>query len=368
MAQSNSDPNLGFHLGYQAGYNDIYNNSNYQVANYTSNTIFAWQNWWGTSNPGSALFSGSVDYSAYLCSPSPYAGPDWGPSLAKSFSDCTENTLNEAEEYLQRALELEGSAAYEEAVAANGYVADNYGDSEYGSFALARLMACRVKQGDITVEQDYLISLFQKYNLTAIGRSALLWQPLIEVRSGNEQKALGFFDEIKNNYSDEELLKQALFQKASLQLYELNDVAGAEETFAEFSHNYPEDPLTDQIEIILKNHQPSDFSLPKNKPANKEFAVEVPQTFALFQNYPNPFNPATEISYQLPEKSEVELTIFNLQGQKIRTLFSGQQSAGTHRVKWNGVDENGNAVASGVYLCQMRAGKFVKARKMLLLR
>lgn len=111
MAQSNSDPNLGFHLGYQAGYNDIYDNSNYQVANYTSNTIFAWKNWWGTSNPGSGLFTGSVDYSAYLSSSSPYAGPDWRSSLGKTLSDNTENTLNEAEEYLQRALELEGSAA-----------------------------------------------------------------------------------------------------------------------------------------------------------------------------------------------------------------------------------------------------------------
>ena len=80
------------------------------------------------------------------------------------------------------------------------------------------------------------------------------------------------------------------------------------------------------------------------------------------------FNPETEITYQIPQKSNIELTIFNLQGQKIRTLFSGQQSAGTHRVKWNGVDENGNAVASGVYLYQIRAGKFVKARKMSLLR
>jgi tetratricopeptide (TPR) repeat protein len=309
-----------------------------------------------------------VDYSAYLSSPSPYAGPDWGSSLAKTFSDYPENTLNEAEEYLQRALELEGSAVYEEAVAAYRYVADNYGDSEYGSFALARLMACRVKQGDITVEKDYLISLFQKYNLTAIGRSALLWQPLVEVRSGNEQKALGFFDEIKNNYSDEDLLKQALFQKASLQLYELNDVAGAEETFAEFSQNYPDDPLTKQIVIILENYQPSDFSLPKNKPENKRIAAEVPQNFALFQNSPNPFNPETEITYQLPQNSYLQLTIFNIQGQKIKTLFNGQQSAGTHQMKWNGLDEKGNPVASGVYLCQMRAGEFVAVKKMLLLR
>ncbi len=94
----------------------------------------------------------------------------------------------------------------------------------------------------------------------------------------------------------------------------------------------------------------------------------LPKNFALFQNYPNPFNPETEIRYQLPKKSDVRLTIFNLQGQKIRTLINGYQPAGTHSVKWNGQDQSGNAVVSGVYLYQMRVGNFMETRKMLLLR
>ncbi len=96
--------------------------------------------------------------------------------------------------------------------------------------------------------------------------------------------------------------------------------------------------------------------------------VALPSAFRLDQNYPNPFNPETEISYQLPEKANVELTVFNLQGQKIKTLFAGQQEAGNYRAKWDALDETGNRVASGVYLCQLRAGKFVATRKMLLLR
>ena len=90
--------------------------------------------------------------------------------------------------------------------------------------------------------------------------------------------------------------------------------------------------------------------------------------FQLFQNYPNPFNPETEISYQLPGKSAVEMTIYNLQGQKIKTLISEHQAAGSHRVKWDAKDEQGNEVASGVYLCRLKAGEYVAIRRLLLLR
>ncbi|NOZ61970.1 MAG: T9SS type A sorting domain-containing protein [Calditrichaeota bacterium] len=94
----------------------------------------------------------------------------------------------------------------------------------------------------------------------------------------------------------------------------------------------------------------------------------APTTFHLDQNYPNPFNPETEISYQLPENAAVEVTIFNLQGQKIKTLFSGQQPAGSYRLKWKGRDALGNEVVTGVYICQLKAGEFIASRKMLLLK
>lgn len=96
---------------------------------------------------------------------------------------------------------------------------------------------------------------------------------------------------------------------------------------------------------------------------------EAPRRFRLYQNYPNPFNPTTTISWQLALGSEVELTIYNLLGQKIRTLVNSRKSAGTYQVQWDGRNSAGHQVVSGVYVYRLNAGnRFVQTRKMLLLR
>lgn len=91
-------------------------------------------------------------------------------------------------------------------------------------------------------------------------------------------------------------------------------------------------------------------------------------TVTLQQNYPNPFNPVTDIAYRIPEADRVELAVYNLLGERVKTLVNRRQAAGEYRVPWNGTDDYGRAVASGVYLYRLTAGKFVLSRKMLLLR
>ncbi|MGH7491232.1 MAG: FlgD immunoglobulin-like domain containing protein [bacterium] len=93
-----------------------------------------------------------------------------------------------------------------------------------------------------------------------------------------------------------------------------------------------------------------------------------PSTYALFQNYPNPFNPSTEISFQLPEVSRVVVRIFNALGQEIRRLEDKQYEPGIHSIRWDGKDDAGNAVSSGVYFYQLQAGSFSEMKKMNLLR
>ncbi len=95
---------------------------------------------------------------------------------------------------------------------------------------------------------------------------------------------------------------------------------------------------------------------------------QIPKEYVLYQNYPNPFNPETTIKYGLPKNSEIEIQIFDLLGRKIKTLKIGPQKAGYYLLKWNGTDDAGNPVASGVYLYQLRAGNFVQTRKMILMR
>jgi hypothetical protein len=77
--------------------------------------------------------------------------------------------------------------------------------------------------------------------------------------------------------------------------------------------------------------------------------------FVLFDNYPNPFNPGTTISFSCPQPSEVTLTIYDLQGQRVRQLVRGEMAAGQHKTYWNGQDEQGKVVAAGIYFYQIEA-------------
>jgi flagellar hook assembly protein FlgD len=94
----------------------------------------------------------------------------------------------------------------------------------------------------------------------------------------------------------------------------------------------------------------------------------LPDAFSLSQNYPNPFNPETIIKYALPEGGYVELTIYNLLGQKVKTLVSQYQNAGYKTVRWNGRDEKGNEIASGVYFYKIETPKYSETKKMVSLR
>ena len=105
-----------------------------------------------------------------------------------------------------------------------------------------------------------------------------------------------------------------------------------------------------------------------DKAASAEESFAIPEQFALLQNHPNPFNPETEIRFALPQASHVVLKIFTMIGEEIRTLVDEQREAGYHSVNWDGKDENGHPVASGVYLYQLRAGSFSQVQKMNLLR
>ncbi len=94
----------------------------------------------------------------------------------------------------------------------------------------------------------------------------------------------------------------------------------------------------------------------------------VPTSFALQQNYPNPFNPTTTIKYQIPSNSEVSLVVYNVMGQKVRTLFSGHKEPGYYSVAWDGMNDNGRKVATGIYIYRLQAGDYVKSFKMLLVK
>jgi hypothetical protein len=115
------------------------------------------------------------------------------------------------------------------------------------------------------------------------------------------------------------------------------------------------------INARLGLYQSTPTTVKENEPA-------LPTFFVLQQNYPNPFNPETTIRFQLAKASHVVVKIFNTLGEEIRTLVDKQYEAGYHRIGWDGKDENGRAVASGVYLYQLQADNFSVVKKMSLVR
>ena len=95
----------------------------------------------------------------------------------------------------------------------------------------------------------------------------------------------------------------------------------------------------------------------------------TPTEFALLQNFPNPFNPDTTIGYELAESADVTLQIYNVVGQVVRTLMAAEsQSVGRYQVRWDGMDDRGVPVSSGIYFYQISAGKFQDVRKLMLLK
>jgi hypothetical protein len=94
----------------------------------------------------------------------------------------------------------------------------------------------------------------------------------------------------------------------------------------------------------------------------------LPEKFALHQNYPNPFNPTTFIKYDLPKEAVVRIVIYDLMGREVRALVNEKQNAGYKSVLWDGKDNNGQNVASGIYIYHMTAGDYRKSLKMTIVK
>ena len=94
----------------------------------------------------------------------------------------------------------------------------------------------------------------------------------------------------------------------------------------------------------------------------------VPNSFVLYQNYPNPFNPVTRIKYDISENSNVSVDIYNLMGEKVATLVNQYQNAGYYFTNWDSRNDLGISVSAGVYIYQIKAGKYVQSRKLILLK
>ena len=96
--------------------------------------------------------------------------------------------------------------------------------------------------------------------------------------------------------------------------------------------------------------------------------IDLPLVTELSGNYPNPFNPSTQIKFSLKDNSRVQLQIYNIKGQLVKTLVNEELEADYYQFNWNGTDSASKHVSSGVYFYKMKAGKFVSVKKMILMK
>jgi len=117
---------------------------------------------------------------------------------------------------------------------------------------------------------------------------------------------------------------------------------------------------------INNNSTQESFTFQLNVTAVRE--INLPAEYRLFQNYPNPFNPSTTISFEIPELTDVLLNIYDIQGGFIRTIIQGKMNAGLHYMVWDGKNNFGNKVVSGIYFYQLKSDKINIVKKMQLLK
>ena len=120
------------------------------------------------------------------------------------------------------------------------------------------------------------------------------------------------------------------------------------------------DPVPDTLDIYLSGIGEGVSGI--------EDIATLPKTFEVHQNFPNPFNPTTTINFELPRSSAVKLVVYNLVGQRVRTLVNSQIEAGRHRVIWDGRNDSGFSVASGIYIYRFEAENYSKVMKMILMK
>jgi hypothetical protein len=116
-----------------------------------------------------------------------------------------------------------------------------------------------------------------------------------------------------------------------------------------------------------------DYAGNESSPASPESVTDaetpdIPQAFALHQNVPNPFNPSTRISFDLPAQAHVKLVIYDVSGRLVLTLVNKDMEQGHKEISWDGRDNSGRKVASGIYFYRLAAGAFTETKKMVLLK
>ncbi|GAB4176282.1 MAG: hypothetical protein Kow00108_11590 [Calditrichia bacterium] len=134
------------------------------------------------------------------------------------------------------------------------------------------------------------------------------------------------------------------------------------------NHEYTISTETTRLDFIFGSQDPERWAPYLDMLSVEDDAQHVAESFTLEQNYPNPFNPTTTIRYTLDRPAEVQLVVFNALGQKVKTLVNGFVANSVNTVEWNGTNDAGQAVSSGIYFYTLKVGNQAKTMKMVMMK
>jgi Zn-dependent metalloprotease/tetratricopeptide (TPR) repeat protein len=253
---------------------------------------------------------------------------------------------------------------YEKVIADFAEFIENNPDSSLSKIALIASARCYRRIDDLQGKSDaagmknYLTGIIENKEYTALIPSAERRMIDYYTTVNDYANAVIIADNLIEKYkSDDDYVCDVLYVKGLILLHNLNNSTEAEECFKTILRNYPDNPLIDLAVNELKylGHTNEQIEIEKSI-ANK------PEEFSI-SNIPNPFNPSTTIQYDLPEDVKVVLEVFDIQGQKVKTLVNGFKEAGYYEVIFDG-----SHLASGVYIYKIKAGDFSQAKRMLLIK
>jgi hypothetical protein len=357
--------------GWLPCFNSIYSISgSYLAEAFFGSEIQAEVTWWGTSSPSRSRFlysgyGGTIDYNPWLTS-----DPGYGSPLAKSgqSEQITGNeppeidadnpqSLYEAGDYYRWTDETD------KAVEIWKQLIEHFQESEYAVKALVQLY--HLSKDSKTKDFDlYLKNIRNGEKVPAnLYRKAMILETYLCLSEGENDAALSLVKEMTGNRH-----KGTQAELYGLYTIAMSDDEGSQDALNTLKEHYPNNTLTNiarEQHYETVNWQDIDLSKPLADNEEEYFNNNnnLPEKFALYENYPNPFNPTTTIQYDLPEDVHVTITVYNINGRKIKELVNGFKQAGSYEVVFNG-----NGLASGVYFYKIQTGNFTEIKRMLLIK
>jgi len=369
-ASSYSDVYMGY--GGDGGYNSILGSEYPDMEAYTNSEISADYNYWASATPAVYADGTSEIYSDYPLSSDPTSGPSCLSKKSSSYAQShifnaseQDNDYWKGKEYFKNGDVISAKNSFKAVI--NGKYDDKY--SPLALLSLYNLKKHFVEQ-DKSISEEFsrtLKDLYENENnslkpfaIRILCKEAALLDNMAKVVSLNK--------ELINKYSNTDHEISALYNLVTYYISSDN-FTEAKKYYDQLKAKYPAEDLTKFAGINLgeKNNlgDNSKKNADESNKIQKEFLVEV---------YPNPFNPTTTIKYSLPVSSNVELKIYDIMGKEIRTLVAGKNQSGYKEVLWDGKNDNGSQVSSGIYLYRLVAksledGKiFEKSAKMIMMK